>query len=49
VRAPSDPVGGAIFAAGRFGLNFLSAEHAELAEAFAAPTVDPEDRFRRAR
>jgi flavin reductase (DIM6/NTAB) family NADH-FMN oxidoreductase RutF len=39
----------AISAAGRFGLNFLSAEHAELAEAFAAPTVDPEDRFRRAR
>jgi flavin reductase (DIM6/NTAB) family NADH-FMN oxidoreductase RutF len=39
----------AISAAGRFGLNFLGAEHAELAEAFAAPTVDPEDRFRRAR
>jgi flavin reductase (DIM6/NTAB) family NADH-FMN oxidoreductase RutF len=39
----------AISAAGRFGLNFLGAEHAELAEAFAAPTADPEDRFRRAR
>jgi flavin reductase (DIM6/NTAB) family NADH-FMN oxidoreductase RutF len=39
----------AISAAGRFGLNFLSAEHAELAEAFAAPIEDPEDRFRLAR
>ena len=27
----------------------LGAEHVELAEAFAAPTGDPEDRFRRAR
>lgn len=39
----------AISAAGRFGLNFLGADHAELAEAFAAPTADPENRFRRAR
>jgi flavin reductase (DIM6/NTAB) family NADH-FMN oxidoreductase RutF len=38
----------AISVAGRFGLNYLGAEHAELAEAFAAPTGDPEDRFRRA-
>ena len=39
----------AICAAGRFGVNFLGAEHAELARSFAAPTVDLEDRFRRAR
>jgi flavin reductase (DIM6/NTAB) family NADH-FMN oxidoreductase RutF len=39
----------AIFWAGRFGLNYLTAEHANLAEAFATPTVDPEDRFRHAR
>ena len=39
----------AISVAGRFGLNYLGAEHVELAEAFAAPTGDPEDRFRRAR
>ena len=38
----------AISVAGRFGLNYLDAEHVELAEAFAAPTGDPEDRFRRA-
>jgi flavin reductase (DIM6/NTAB) family NADH-FMN oxidoreductase RutF len=39
----------AISVAGRFGLNYLGAEHIELAEAFAAPTGDHEDRFRRAR
>lgn len=39
----------AISAAGRFGLNYLGAEHIELAEVFAAPTGDPEDRFRRTR
>ena len=39
----------AISAAGRFGVNYLDAEHVELAEVFAAPTGDHEDRFRRAR
>lgn len=35
-----------IWKAGGFGVSYLTAGHAAIAEAFAAPAADPEDRFR---